>query len=302
MSSRSFPTAAALLSSRRPIAAPQSVRAADAHRRSRRKPTSWSSWRSPPARNTRDPFNDVTLDVDFIDPTGRDFACPRSGRGRNVEGALRLAASSARTRFRSECSGRERHGTARRHRQGGGRAYNGENPLYIHGPLRVAADKRYLEHADGTPFFWLGDTWWMGLCHRLHWPDEFKTLAADRKEKGFNVIQIVAGLYPDMPPFDPRGANEAGLPVGEGLRTHPPGIFERPTSGCEYLVDQGFTPCIVGAWGYFMPWMGVGEDEAALAVSRSRATARCRWSGAPPARRICRGIWPKDFPTTIASR
>jgi hypothetical protein len=40
-------------------------------------------------------------------------------------------------------------------------------------------------------------------------------LAEDRKRKGFNVVQIVAGLYPDMHPFDPRGANEAGFPWEE---------------------------------------------------------------------------------------
>src|SRR4029078_10879940 len=72
--------------------------------------------------------------------------------------------------------------------------YTGKNPFYKHGPIRVAADHRYFEHADGTPFFWLGDTWWMGLCHRMHWPDDIKTLAADRKEKGFNGIQLVVGL------------------------------------------------------------------------------------------------------------
>ena len=92
------------------------------------------------------------------------------------------------------------------------RPYRGSNPLYKHGPIRVAPNKRNFEYADGKPFFWLGDTWWMGLCRRLHWPDEFQEPTADRKAKGFNVIQIVAGLYPDMPPFDPRGANEAGFP------------------------------------------------------------------------------------------
>ena len=96
-------------------------------------------------------------------------------------------------------------------------AYKGETSLYLHGPLRVDQSKRYLEHPDGTPFFWMGDTWWMGLSKRLEWPGEFKTLAADRKKKGFNVVQIVAGLYPDMPAFDQRGANEAWVSVGEGL-------------------------------------------------------------------------------------
>ena len=31
-----------------------------------------------------------------------------------------------------------------------------------HGPVRVASDHRHLEHADGTPFFWLADTVWNG--------------------------------------------------------------------------------------------------------------------------------------------
>lgn len=117
----------------------------------------------------------------------------------------------------------------------------------------------YLEHSDGTPFFWLGDTWWMGLCHRLHWPNEFQRLAADRKAKGFNVIQIVAGLYPDMPPFDPRGASEAGFPWESHYARIRPEYFDAADARLGYLVDQGFAPCIVGAWGYFQPWMGVDK-------------------------------------------
>ncbi len=66
--------------------------------------------------------------------------------------------------------------------------------------------------ATARRFCWLADTWWMGLCDRLAWPEDFQRLTADRREKGFNVIQIVAGLYPDMPAFDQRGRNEAGFP------------------------------------------------------------------------------------------
>ena len=133
----------------------------------------------------------------------------------------------------------------------------GPNRLYQHGPLRVAADHRHLEHADGTPFFWLGDTWWMGLCHRLHWPDEFQALTADRRAKGFTVIQIVAGLYPDMPAFDPRGANEAGFPWETNYARIRPEYFDAADQRLQHLVATDLTPCIVGAWGYFLPWMGV---------------------------------------------
>ena len=142
------------------------------------------------------------------------------------------------------------------------RPYTGDNPLFKHGPVRVAADKRHFEYADGTPFFWLGDTWWMGLSHRLHWPEDFKQLAADRKQKGFNVVQIVAGLYPDMPPFDPRGANEAGFPWEKDYTRIRPEYFDAADRRLRYLVDQGISPCLVGAWGYFMPWMGVAKVKA----------------------------------------
>jgi hypothetical protein len=135
--------------------------------------------------------------------------------------------------------------------------YKGNNPLFVHGPIRVAADKRHFEHADGTPFLWLGDTWWMGLSKRLRWPDEFQKLAADRKQKGFNVVQIVAGLYPDMPPFDPRGANEAGFPWEKDFVRIRPEYFDAADLRLRHLVEQGITPCIVGGWGYFMPLMGV---------------------------------------------
>ncbi len=135
-------------------------------------------------------------------------------------------------------------------------AYKGDNPLYVHGPLRVGKGSRYLEHADGTPFFWLGDTWWMGLTKRLEWPGEFHTLVADRKAKGFNVVQIVAGLYPDMPAFDERGVNEAGFPWEKDYARIRPEYFDAADNRILYLADQGFVPCIVGAWGYHLPWLG----------------------------------------------
>ena len=37
---------------------------------------------------------------------------------------------------------------------------------FKHGDLKVAENKRFIVHADGTPFFYLGDTAWE-LFHRL---------------------------------------------------------------------------------------------------------------------------------------
>src|SRR6218665_1115998 len=45
----------------------------------------------------------------------------------------------------------------------------------------------------GTPFLWLGDTWWHGLGDRVT-DGEFSELARHRAAQGFNAVQIVAGL------------------------------------------------------------------------------------------------------------
>jgi hypothetical protein len=214
------------------------------------------------SRDHADPFNDLTVDVTFTDPTGSKRKVPAfwaGGRRWKVRYASDLIGLH---RWQSEANDQDDAGLHAIEGLVEIARYAGDNPLFKHGPIRVASDRRHFEHADGTPFFWLGDTWWMGLCHRLHWPDEFQQLAADRKAKGFNVIQIVAGLYPDMHPFDPRGAGEAGFPWEKDYARICPEYFDAADARLRHLVDQGFTPCIVGAWGYYMPWLGEAKAKA----------------------------------------
>ena len=209
-----------------------------------------------------DPFNEVTLDVSFTDPAGVVKKVPAFWAGGD-EWKVRYASPLVGAhRWRSACSDAGDAGLNGVEGAVGVMAYAGDNPLFAHGPVRVAADARHFEHPDGTPFFWLGDTWWMGLCARLHWPDEFQQLTADRRAKGFNVVQIVAGLYPDMHPFDARGANEAGFPWEKDYARIRPAYFDAADARLRHLTEQGITPCIVGAWGYFMPWMGAEKMKA----------------------------------------
>ncbi len=213
-------------------------------------------------REYEDPFNQVKLDVVFTEPDGSERRVPAFWAGGSTWKARYASPRTGSHAWRSECGVAEDAGLHGLTGKIEIAPYRGDNPLLLHGPVRVAADRRHFEHADGTSFFWLGDTWWMGLCHRLHWPDEFQQLAADRKQKGFNVVQIVAGLYPDMHPFDPRGANEAGYPWEKDYARIRPEYFDRADARLQHLVDQGITPCLVGAWGYFMPWMGVEKMNA----------------------------------------
>ena len=204
-----------------------------------------------------DPFNEVELDVVFEDSEGGSWKVPAFWAG-GQEWRVRFAAPQPGTyRYRTVCSD---GGNADLHGQEGilrVSPYEGTSELLRHGPLRVSENRRYLEHLDGTPFLWLGDTWWMGLCKRLSWPDDFQLLTADRRAKGFSVIQIVAGLYPDMPALDERGANEAGYPWEEDFPRIRPAYFDMADLRIRWLVKSGLVPCILGCWGYYLPWLGV---------------------------------------------
>jgi hypothetical protein len=85
--------------------------------------------------------------------------------------------------------------------------------------LAVSENGRFLVHADGKPFFYLGDTAWE-LFHRLNREDATLYLE-NRAAKGFTVIQAVAlaemdglrepNIYGELPLFDkdPTHPNEA---------------------------------------------------------------------------------------------
>lgn len=91
-------------------------------------------------------------------------------------------------------------------------------PLNAQG-LRVSKNHHYIVKADGTAFFWLGDTGWE-LFHRLN-REEATHYLENRATKGFTVIQAVVlaeldGLntpnaYGDKPLIDndPTKPNEA---------------------------------------------------------------------------------------------
>lgn len=218
-------------------------------------PTEWS-FRS--GKQYKDPFNEIELDVVFQGPGGTEHRVPAFWAGGQTWRVRYAPPAPGDYSFHSVCSDASNpdlqgvRGTlqVRPSSEGG-------NAPYQHGPVHVAPDKRHFEHADGTPFFWLGDTQWMGLCDRIQWPDEFQALTADRVRKGFTVVQIVAGLYPDMPAFDPRGENEAGFPWDHSYTRIRPEYFDMADLRIQHLADQGIVPCIVGCWGYFLPQMGV---------------------------------------------
>jgi hypothetical protein len=73
-----------------------------------------------------------------------------------------------------------------------GEEYESSGPPSVdfrHGDLKVSANRRFLVHADGAPFFYLGDTAWE-LFHRLNRAEAARYLE-NRRAKRFTVIQAV---------------------------------------------------------------------------------------------------------------
>jgi len=63
-----------------------------------------------------------------------------------------------------------------------------------HGPLEVSANGHVIQHGDGSPFLWLGDTAW-GMFQQLT-REEVNAYLEQRRQAGFTVIQSVAFWYP----------------------------------------------------------------------------------------------------------
>jgi len=73
------------------------------------------------------------------------------------------------------------------------------NPLRRHGPfLKVGPTHRYLTYTDGTPLFWLGDTWWfcpsdlvpIDSSNRPGVPSMYKALVDKRADQRFTVLHM----------------------------------------------------------------------------------------------------------------
>ena len=218
-----------------------------------------TEWSYSSGKQYSDPFNQVDVDVIVTTPQGHEERVPAFWAGGSIWRVRYAPPAPGTYRLRSVCSDTANKDLHNVTSVLNAEAYTGENPHYKNGVLKVAQDRRHFEYANGTPFFWLGDTWWMGLCKRLRWPDDFETLTADRVQKGFTVVQIVAGLYPDMEPYDPRGANEAGYPWEPDFARINPAYFDMADVRIQYLADHGLAACIVGFWGYFIPRMGMAK-------------------------------------------
>lgn len=69
-----------------------------------------------------------------------------------------------------------------------------QSPWQQHGKLQVSENGHTIQHRDGTPFLWIGDTGW-GMFQQLT-REEVDHYLDNRQKLGFTVIQSVVFWYP----------------------------------------------------------------------------------------------------------
>lgn len=194
----------------------------------------------------QNPFQDVTVTVDFRSPDGKHHLVDAFWDGENVW----------RVRFSPEQTGEWTYETHASRADDAGLdkqtgsfrcvPYEGVNTLYRHGSIRVSPNRRFLEQSDGTPFFWLSDTAWNGALKAD--PKSWETYLADRTKKRFTVVQFVMTQWI-------AGAGNADLRLayqGRDSITIDPVFFQWMDDHFQSLNEHGLVAAPVLIWT--APW------------------------------------------------
>ncbi|CAN5501208.1 hypothetical protein BH24CHL9_BH24CHL9_02900 [soil metagenome] len=124
-------------------------------------------------------------------------------------------------------------------------------------PVSVEQGSQRFVDAAGEPFLWLGDTWWYALSDRIS-DAQLARLARKRVAEGFTVVQLVAGLYPEISPLDAaRGRSGGRLPWDDTWTDLDLGFFEHMDRRLGIILRAGLVPSIFGAWGYYLSTTGI---------------------------------------------
>ncbi len=146
-----------------------------------------------------------------------------------------------------------------------------------HGPVRVSPSRTFLEHADGTPFFWLADTGWNAALHST--PEEWQHYIAERLRQGFTAIQWVATQWRASPQGDRFGEPAY---TGQDRIVVNPAFFQRLDEKAAALNRAGLLNVPVLLWAIaggsnpaVNPGLSLPEDQAIRLAQYMVA----RWQG-----------------------
>ncbi|MET9270933.1 DUF4038 domain-containing protein [Kribbella sp. NPDC003557] len=212
-----------------------------------------------------DPFNDVQVTATFRGPQGRVVSRPAFWDG----------GATWKVRFAPPAAGAWTMTTTSN--DGGldgvvatiqAVAYKGNLDIYRHGFLKPSADGHYLQHADGTPFFYLGDTHWI-LPHERD--AQFRYTVDKRVDQGFTVFQSEPIWQPhggthDRPDEQPQADLTNGL-TGDDLAG-----FAQLDQKFAYIADAGLVHA-----NAMISWAAQPHDNPAVMTPAYMAAVARYW-------------------------
>jgi hypothetical protein len=201
------------------------------------------------SHNYNDPFEDVDVTVTFTGPNHRVVSRPAFWDGGNtwkVRFAPPVTGTWTMTTSATDAANKGLNGVTATVRSD---RYTGNLEIYKHGFLKVSADSRYLVYADGTPFFYLGDTHWILAHERFSTSNapgiasQFKYVVDKRAAQGFTVFQSEAGWQARSAQIritdENRSDEEADANLQHGVTSATLAGFANLDRKFQYIADRG---------------------------------------------------------------
>jgi hypothetical protein len=149
--------------------------------------------------------------------------------------------------------------------------------------LKLSDNKRFFRDEQAAPFFWLGDTGWL-LFAKLN-REEAAQYLEDRKQKGYNVIQVMvlhtlngANVYGDSALIN---RNVATPRITSGNSFTDEAAYDY-WDHVDYIIDlageKGIYMGLVPVWGTNVKSGGVSRAEAVTYASWLTDRYRDRWN------------------------
>ena len=217
------------------------------------------------------PVQDVSLRVIFKSPMGQTNGVDGFWDGGRTWRVRFSPDQPGRWRFRTTCSDKANDGLHNEFGEFICTAATGLTRFAKHGRVRVALDRRHLEHADGRPFFWLADTVWNGA--RMSGLKDWEYYAGVRASQRFTVAQWAAAPGEDLKNESAYG----GFPDRIAIN---PNFFKRLDAKLDVLGQAG----ILSAIAPFRELSSQTNAIAALPEEQAELLARymvARWGADP---------------------
>jgi hypothetical protein len=204
------------------------------------------------------PLWDVGGWVDFSAPSGKQLSVRPFWIGARDWGVRFCPDETGVWRWIARCSDSRNHGLNGISGTFECVEYEGDNPLYVHGSLKVAEGSHHLMFADGTPFLWLGDTAWNGVM--LARGEDWNQYLQQRRRQRFSAIQF-ASMDGCLTRTN-RSGKKASFAT-DPLRINPK-FFQELDSKVEAVNRHGMLAVPVIFWTYHKddPGRRLAEDDA----------------------------------------